>query len=157
MVRAQTFLLGASLLAVVLVAGLMVAGVEPAQRSSVLGALILGETIGDSSLPEPAVTPIDEPISFDGLQPGQTDAFGLRAGLVVVQVLYDGAIEPFSASLRSLDDPQAEPIAPITLIPPLDRRGGATGQVVMNGRYVLHIERADGEWAVTIAQPAGSG
>lgn len=157
MLRIQTYVLGLALLALVVVVVLTVAGVVPAQRSSVLGALIADEPKADPSVPTPAVTPIDRPISFDGLRPAVTEAFGLREGLVVVQAIYDGSFEPFSASLQSLDDPQADPIASISIIPPLDRQGGAAAQIARDGRYVLNVERAEGEWAVTIAQPGAAG
>ena len=81
-------------------------------------------------------------------------AFGLRQGLVIVHAQYDGIAEPFSAFLRALDDPQADPIAPVSIIPPLDRQGAASGQVTTAGRFVLTVERAEGEWAVTISQPS---
>ncbi|MDE2901528.1 MAG: hypothetical protein OXP73_00715 [Chloroflexota bacterium] len=136
---------------------LMVARVVPAQRSSVLGAFIAAEATNGSSQPTPAVTPIAAPISFDGLQPGRTNAFGLREGLVIVNAIYDGAVESFTASLQSLNDPQADPIAPITIIPPLDRQGAAAAQITSSGSYVVNVERADGEWVVTIAQPGDAG
>ena len=135
----------------------MVAGVVPAQRSSVLGALMAAEATNGSSQPTPAATPIDRPVSFDGLRPGVTEAFGLREGLVVLQAIYDGTVEPFSASLRLLGDPDAEPIAPISIIPPLSREGGAAAQIARAGSYVLNVELAEGEWAVTIAQPGAVG
>ena len=154
MLRTHTYLLGLVLLALGVVVVLMVVGVVPAQRSSVLGALIAGEPTADSSEPAPPVTPIDGPIAFDGLRPGVTDAFGLRAGLVIVHAQYDGRDEPFSAFLRALDDPQADPIAPVSIIPPLDRQGAASGQVTKAGRFVLSVERAEGEWTITISQPS---
>ena len=67
---------------------------------------------------------------------------------------YDGIAEPFSAFLRALNDAQPETITPISIIPPLDRQGAASGQVTKAGRFVLTVERAEGEWAVTISQPS---
>lgn len=157
MVRAQSYLVALALLAAIVIVLLMVAGVVPAQRSSVLGALIAAEATNGSSQPTPNVTPIDSPISFDGLQPGQSNAFGLREGLVVVNAIYDGAVEPFTVSLQFLDDPQADPIVSITIIPPLDRHGAAAAQITRAGGYVVNVERADGDWAVTIAQPGDAG
>lgn len=157
MLRVQTYILGLALLALGLVVVLTVMGVVPADRSSVLGALIAAEPSVATSAPTPTVTPIDRPTSFDGLRPGQTEAFGLREGLVIVNAIYDGTVEPFTASLQSLDDPQAEPIAPIAIIPPLDRRGAAAAQITRAGGYVLNVERAEGEWAVSIAQPGDAG
>ena len=157
MVRAHSYLVALALLAAIVVVLLMVAGVVPAQRSSVLGALIAAEATNGSSQPTPTVTPIDRPVSFDGLRPGVTEAFGLRDGLVVLQVIYDGTVEPFSASLRLLGDPNAEPIAPVSIIPPLSREGGAAAQIARAGSYVLNVERAEGEWAITIAQPGDAG
>ena len=152
MVRAHSYLLALALLAAVVVVLLMVTRIVPAQRSSVLGAIIAAEATNGSSQPTPTVTPIDRPVSFDGLRPGQTEAFGLREGLVIVNAIYDGTIEPFTASLQSLDDPQTDSIAPITIIPPLDRQGAAAAQITSSGSYVVNVERAEGEWAVTIAQ-----
>ena len=151
MLRTHTYLLGLVLLALGVVVVLMVVGVVPAQRSSVLGALIGREP---PAAPAPIVTPIDGPIEFDGLRPGVTDAFGLREGLVIVHAQYDGIAEPFSAFLRALNDAQPETITPISIIPPLDRQGAASGQVTKAGRFVLTVERAEGEWAVTISQPS---
>ena len=110
MLRTHTYLLGLVLLALGVVVVLMVVGVVPAQRSSVLGALIAGEP-PRSSRAGARVTPIDGPIAFDGLRPGVTDAFGLREGLVIVHAQYDGIAEPFSAFLRALNDPQPETIS----------------------------------------------
>ena len=87
MLRTHTYLLGLVLLALGVVVVLMVVGVVPAQRSSVLGALIGREP---PAAPAPIVTPIEGPISFDGLRPGETDTFGLREGLVIVHAQYDG-------------------------------------------------------------------
>ena len=157
MVRAQSYLVALALLAAIVVVLLMVARVVPAQRSSVLGALIAAEATTGASQSAPAVTPIDRPVSFDGLGRGVTEAFGLREGLVVLQAIYDGTVEPFSASLRLLGDPDAEPIAPVSIIPPLSREGGAAAQIARAGSYVLNVELAEGEWAVTIAQPADAG
>ena len=154
MLRIPSFFLVLVLLALGVMIVLMAIGVVPAPRTSLLGALIAGDSGVDSSQPAPVVTPIQAPVSFDGLRPGQTEAFGLRQGLVVVNAIYDGAVEPFSASLRSLDDPQAASIAPISIIPPLDRQGAAAAQITRAGGYVLNVERAEGEWAVTIAQPS---
>ncbi|MDE2869098.1 MAG: hypothetical protein OXR64_02080 [Chloroflexota bacterium] len=156
MLRMQTALLALALLALGVVIILMVAGAVPAERSSVLGAL-LAEPAAATSAPTPTVTPIDSPVSFDGLRPGQTEAFGLREGLVIVHAIYDGTVEPFTASLQSLDNPQADPVAPVTIIPPLDRQGAATAQIASSGSYVVNVERAEGEWAVTIAQPGDAG
>lgn len=157
MVRAQSYLLALALLAAIVVVLLMVARVLPAQCSSVLGAIIAAEATNGSSQPTPAATPIDRPVSFDGLRPGVTEAFGLREGLVVLQAIYDGTVQPFSASLRLLGDPDAEPIAPISIIPPLSREGGAAAQIARAGSYVLNVELAEGEWVVTIAQPGDAG
>ena len=157
MLRGHTYLLGLALLALGVVVALMAAGVIPAQRSSVLGALLADDPTTAPSAPTATVTPIDRPIAFDGLRPGRTDPFGLRAGLVVVNAIYDGTVEPFSAFLQPLDDPQAAAVAPIVIVPPLDRQGAATAQIAAAGRYALNVERADGEWAVTIAQPGASG
>ena len=157
MLRMQTALLGFALLALAAAIILMVAGAIPAERSSVLGALIAAEPTAATSAPAPTVTPIDSPVSFDGLRPGQTETFGLREGLVIVNAIYDGTVEPFTASLRSHDDPQADSIASITIIPPLDRQGAATAQITSSGSYVVNVERAEGEWAVTIAQPGDAG
>ena len=157
MLRTHSYLLGLVLLALGAVVLLMVVGVIPAERPSVLGALLADEPRANRSDATPAVTPIDRPISFDGLRPGLTDAFGLREGLVVVTALYDGTFEPFSAFLQPLDNPQAAAIAPITIVPPLDRQGAAAAQVATAGRYALNVERAEGEWAVTITQPGASG
>ena len=154
MLRTHTYLLGAVLLALGVVVVLMVAGLVPAGQSSVLGALIAGEPRAVESQPVPAVTPIEGPIIFDGLRPGETDTFGLREGLVIVHAQYDGIAEPFSAFLRALNDAQPETITPISIIPPLDRQGAASGQVTKAGRFVLTVERAEGEWAVTISQPS---
>ena len=154
MLRTHSYLLGAALLALGIVVVLMVAGVVPAGQSSVLAALIADEPRANESQPAPAVMPIKGPISFDGLRRGQTEAFGLRQGLVIVHAQYDGIAEPFSAFLRALDDPQADPIAPVSIIPPLNRQGAASGQVTTAGRFVLTVERAEGEWAVTISQPS---
>ncbi len=153
MLRIPSYFLVLVLLALGVVIVLMAIGVVPAPRTSLLGALIAGDSGVASSQPAPVVTPIRAPVSFDGLRPGQTEAFGLRQGLVVVNAIYDGAVEPFSASLRSLDDPQAAAIAPISIIPPLDRQGAAAAQITRAGGYVLNVERAEGEWAVTIDQP----
>lgn len=157
MVRAQSYLLALALLAAIVVVLLMVARVVPAQRSSVLGAFIAAEATNGSSQPTPTITPFDGPVSFDGLRPGVTEAFGLRDGLVVLQVIYDGTVEPFSASLRLLGDPNAEPIAPVSIIPPLSREGGASAQITRAGSYVLNVELAEGEWIVTISQPGDVG
>ena len=157
MVRAHSYLLALALLAAVVVVLLMVARVVPAQRASVLGAIIAAEATNGSSQPTPTVTPTDRPVSYDGLRPGVTEAFGLREGLVVVQAIYDGTVEPFSASLRLLGDPTAEPIAPVSIIPPLSREGGASAQITRAGSYVLNVELAEGEWVVTIAQPGDAG
>ena len=157
MLRMHSYVLGLVLLALAVVVALTVAGVIPAQRSSVLGALLADDSTTSPSAPAPTVTPIDRPISFDGLRPGQTEAFGLREGLVVVNALYDGTVGPFSASLLSLDNPQADPIAPVSIIPPLSRQGGASDQITTAGRYVLNVELAEGEWVVTIAQPGDAG
>ncbi len=157
MLRMHSYVLGLALLALAVVVALTVAGVIPAQRSSVLGALLVGDSTTALSAPAPTVTPINRPISFDGLRPGQTEAFGLREGLVIVQALYDGTVEPFSASLKSLDDPNADPIAPVSIIPPLSREGGASAQIITAGRYAVNVERAEGEWVVTITQPGDSG
>ena len=153
MLRIHSYLLGVSLLAVAVAVLLMIVAVVPAPRSSVLGATLAGGARADSSEPVPTVVFIAAPVSFDGLRPGQTKAFGLREGLVVLKALYDGTVEPFSASLHSLDEPRADPIAPISIIPPLDRQGSASGQILKAGRYVLVVDRAEGEWAVTVAQP----
>ncbi len=153
----QTALLGFALLALGVVIILMIAGAVPAERSSVLGALIAAEPTAATSALAPTVTPIDSPVSFDGLRPGQTEAFGLREGLVIVNAIYDGTVEPFTAALRSLDDPQADSIAPITIIPPLDRQGAAAARITSSGNYIVNVERAEGEWAVTIAQPGDAG
>jgi hypothetical protein len=136
---------------------LTVADVIPVQRSSVLGALISDESDTAGSAPAPVITPIARPVTFDGLRPGVTEAFGLSEGLVVLQAIYDGIAQPFSASLRSLDDPEAAGIAPISIVPPLSREGGASAQITRAGSYVLNVELAEGEWAVTIAQPGGAG
>lgn len=157
MLRMHSYVLGLALLALAVVVALTVVGVIPAERSSVLGALLADDSTTPPSAPAPTVAPIDRPITFDGLRPGVTEAFGLREGLVVVQAIYDGTFEPFSASLQSLDDPQADPIAPISIIPTLDRQGGAAAQITRAGSYVLNVELAEGEWAVTIAQPGGAG
>ena len=153
MLRTHTYLFGAALLALGVVVVLMVAGVVPAGRSSVLGALIAGDQGAVESQPAPEVTPIEGQIIFDGLRSGETETFGLRQGLVIVHAQYDGRIQPFSAFLRALDDPQSHPLAPVSIIPPLDRQGAASGQVPKAGRFVLTVERAEGEWAVTISQP----
>lgn len=157
MLRMHSYVLGLALLALAVVVALTVAGVIPAERSSVLGALLADYSTTPPSTPAPTVTPIDRPISFDGLRPGQTQPFGLREGLVIVQAVYEGTVEPFSASLQSLDDPNAEPIAPVSIIPPLSREGGAAAQVTRAGRYAVNVERAEGEWVVTIAQPGDAG
>lgn len=157
MLRMHSYVLGLVLLALAVVVALTVVGVVPAQRSSVLGALLADDSTTPPSTPAPTVTPIDRPISFDGLRPGQTEAFGLREGLVIVQAVYDGTVEPFTASLQSLDDPNAEPIAPVSIIPPLSREGGASAQVTRAGRYAVNVERAEGEWVVTITQPGDAG
>ncbi len=157
MLRLHSYLLGLVLLALAVVVALTLAGVMPPERTSVLGALLADDSTTAPSAPAPTVAPIDRPISFDGLRPGQTEAFGLREGLVVVQALYDGTVAPFSASLRSLDDPQADPITPVSIIPPLSRQGGASARITTAGRYVLNVELAEGEWVVTIAQPGDAG
>ena len=90
MLRVHSYLFGLVLLALGVVVVLMVAGVVPAGQSSVLGALIADEPRANDSQPAPAVTPIEGPIIFDGLRPGETDAFGLREGLVIVHAQYDG-------------------------------------------------------------------
>lgn len=155
MLRIHSYLLGVSLLAVAFAVLLMVVGTLPAPRSSVLGATLAGGEGSKSSETVPTIVFIAAPISFDGLRPGQTGAFGLREGLVVLHAQYDGTVEPFSVGLQSLDDPQADPIAPISIIPPLDRKGSASGKIFKAGRYVLIVERAEGEWSVTISQPGG--
>ncbi|MDE2768441.1 MAG: hypothetical protein OXO54_06170 [Chloroflexota bacterium] len=157
MLRTPTALLALALLALGVVIILMVTGAVPAERSSALGAWIAAEPTEATSVPMPTVTPIDRPTTFDGLRPGVTDAFGLREGLVVVNALYDGMAEPFTASLQPVDHPQADPIAPITIIPPLNREGGASAQIARAGSYVLNVELAEGEWAVTISQPGDEG
>ena len=157
MLRLHSYLLGFVLLALAVVLALTLAGVIPPERTSVLGALLADDSTTAPSAPAPTVTPIDRPISFDGLRPGQTEAFGLREGLVIVQALYDGTVAPFSASLHSLDDPQADSITPVSIIPPLSRQGGASAQITTAGRYVLNVELAEGEWVVTIAQPGDAG
>lgn len=154
MLRTPTFLLGLALLALGVVVALMFAGVVPAQRASVVGALIAGEPLAAPPVAPPVVTPIDGPIAFEGTGPRVTDAFGLREGQVVLRAVYDGRNQPFSAVLRALDDAQPDEIASVVIIPPLDPQGAATGLVTKAGRFVLAVELAVGLWTVTVAQPS---
>lgn len=154
MLRTPTYLLGLALLALGAVVALMFAGLVPAQRASVVGALIAGEPLAAQPEPMPAVTPIDGPIAFEGLGPRVTDAFGLREGPVVLRAQYDGRDLPFTAVLRALDDAQPDEIASVVIIPPLDPQGAATGLVTKAGPFVLAVEQAVGLWTVTVTQPS---
>ena len=154
MLRTQSYLLVLALLALGVVVALMVVGVVPAERSSVLGALVAGEPAVKRSEPTPTVTPINGLITLGGLRPGVTDAFVLREGPVILQAEYDGRNEPFSAYLRALDDAQPQATNSILIVPPLDRRGAASDKITKAGWFVLTVELAGGEWTVTVEQPS---